>query len=333
MKAMVCVDKLQPLVLQEVATPVAGEGEVVIALHAAALNHRDWWIQQGMYANLRYPIILGSDGSGIVSAVGEGVSNDWIGRSVIINPGMHWGDNPNFHSRNFSILGLPNDGCFATHVKVPASYIHLKPAYLSWEEASAIPLAGLTGYRALFTKGQLQPGDNVLITGIGGGVALLMLQMAVAIGANVYVTSGSDEKITRAIQLGAKLGVNYKTSGWHKLFQAAVEGFDVIVDSAAGDGFKHFIDLAKPSARIVFFGGTQGAITNINPQKAYWKQLQILGTTMGTPEEFKAMIQLFEKHQIKPVIDAVLPLESAEQAIRKMDDNSQFGKIVLKIEG
>jgi len=332
MKAMVCVDKGMPLQLQQVPIPIPNQGEVLVKLKAAALNHRDWWIQQGQYANLRYPIILGSDGSGIVAAVGLGVDTAVIGNEVIINPGMNWGDKAAFHSNQFTILGLPQNGCFAEYVVVPAANIYPKPTYLSWQQAAAIPLAALTGYRALFTKGQLQAGNQVLITGIGGGVALLMLQMAVAAGASVCVTSSSDEKIEQAIALGAKLGVNYKISGWHKLFQAATAGFDVIVDSAAGDGFKHFIDLANPGARIVFFGGTQGAITQINPQKVFWKHLQILGTTMGTNEEFSQMLQLFDTHKIMPVIDSNYPLENAEEAIRKMDNAAQFGKIVLTID-
>jgi NADPH:quinone reductase-like Zn-dependent oxidoreductase len=312
--------------------PVAGEGEVIVQVKAAAFNHRDWWIRQGQYANLRYPIILGSDGSGVVYEVGEGVSIDWLHKEVVMNPGMNWGDDPAVHSRAFKMLGLPDDGCFAEFVKVPATALFPKPSYLSFQEAAALPLAALTGYRALFTKGELKKGDHVLLTGIGGGVALMMLQMAVAVGAHVYVTSGDDAKIEKAKKLGAAGGVNYRTEGWHKLLQVSTEGFDLIVDSAGGDSFRHFIDLAKPAGRIVFFGGTQGAITNLNPQKMFWKQLQIKGTTMGTPEEFEAMLQLFETHRIRPVVDAVYPMEQADIAIHKMENASQFGKIVLRME-
>jgi NADPH:quinone reductase-like Zn-dependent oxidoreductase len=160
----------------------------------------------------------------------------------------------------------------------------------------------------------------------------MVLKMALAAGAEVYVTSGSDEKIEKAVALGAKLGVNYTISGWYKLFQSAVEGFDVIIDSAAGDGFKHLVDLANPGGRIVFFGGTQGPIGTLNPQKIFWKHLSIIGTTMGTQEEFAAMISLFETHKIKPVIDQVFDMKDAEKALRKMDDAAQFGKIVLRNE-
>lgn len=330
MKAVVLKDKNEPLVWEEVETPTAGTGEVLVNIKAAAFNHRDLWIQKGQYAGLRYPIILGSDGSGVVTETGPGVQSDLLGKEVIINPGMNWGEDPSFHGRDFKILGLPDNGTFAEYVKVPAEYLYAKPAYLSFEEAASMPLAGLTAYRALFIRGQIKKGHKILVTGIGGGVALMVLKMALAIGAEVYVTSGSDEKIEKAVALGAKLGVNYKISSWYKLFQSAVEGFDVIIDSAAGDDFKQLIELANPGGRIVFYGGTQGPISTLNPQKIFWKHLSILGTTMGTQQEFAAMINLFEQYSIKPVIDEVFDIQNAEQALRKMDDAAQFGKIVLR---
>ncbi|RFM25877.1 zinc-binding dehydrogenase [Deminuibacter soli] len=331
MLALVCPDKEQPFVVQEVPLPQVEKNEVLVQVKAAAINHRDYWIQKGQYANLRYPAILGSDGSGIVAAVGEAVNEHWLGKEVIINPAMNWGNNPAFNGPDFTILGLPRQGCFAEYVSVPVTQVHAKPTHLSFEQAAAIPLSGLTGYRALFTRAQLKPGDTLLLTGIGGGTALLMLQMAVAIGVQVYVTSGNDAKIDKAVQLGAAGGVNYTMNGWHKLLQAMVNGFDVIADSAAGDGFKNFVDLAKPGGRIVFFGGTQGPITTLNPQKIFWKQLNILGSTMGTPEEFSAMVALFQQYRIQPVIDEILSFENAEHAIRKMDDATQFGKLVLTL--
>lgn len=330
MQAIILQDKDQPLTLQQTNTPTPGPGEVLVRIKAAAFNHRDLWIQKGLYAGLRYPIILGSDGSGIVAEAGEGVDNSWVGKEVIIYPGMHWGDNPNYQSPQFKVLGLPDDGTFAEFARVPASSLFPKPAYLSWEEAAAIPLAGLTGYRALFTRGDIRPGDKLLITGIGGGVALTILQMAVAAGAEVYVTSGSDEKIDKAVKAGAKFGINYRMEGWYKALQSVVEGFDVIIDSAAGDGFRHLVDLANRGGRIVFYGGTQGPMTTLNPQKIFWKQLNILGTTMGSPAEFAAMVRLFEEHKIHPLIDEIIPMEEAERGIRKMDDAAQFGKIVLQ---
>ena len=333
MKAVILKDKNEPLVWRDAEKPAPSNGEVLVNIKAAAFNHRDLWIQKGQYAGIRYPIILGSDGSGIVSELGNGVNDSWLNKEVIINPGMNWGNNPNFHDRHFKILGLPDNGTFADYVKVPAEYLYVKPAYLTFEEAASVPLAGLTAYRALFTRGQVKQGDKVLITGIGGGVALMVLKMALAAGAEVFVTSGSDEKIERAVALGAKLGVNYKMSGWYKLFQSAVEGFDIIIDSAAGDDFKHLVELANPGGKIVFYGGTQGPITTLNPQKIFWKHLSILGTTMGTQAEFAAMLDLFLTYNIRPVIDEVFDMADAEKAIRRMDNAAQFGKIVLRNEG
>jgi NADPH:quinone reductase-like Zn-dependent oxidoreductase len=331
MIAAQCTGPQQPLTLAQMPIPEPGAGEALLRLSHAALNRRDWWIQQGQYANLRYPIVLGSDGCGRVEAVGSGVSPEWMDKRVVVNPGFGWGSNPAYHSKDFTILGLPKDGTLAQYVVVPVSHLYHAPAHLTDAQAAALPLAGLTGYRALFTKGQLQPGDTVLITGIGGGVALMMLQMAVAAGAEVFVTSGDDEKIDRAVALGAKLGVNYNMSGWHKLLQQASNGFDLMVDSAGGEGFRHFVDLAKPGGRIVFFGGTQGAINGLNPQKMYWKQLQLLGTTMGTPEEFGQMLNLFADEQIVPVVDEVFPLDRVNDAFDTLGRSSQFGKLVVAI--
>ncbi|TGE15159.1 zinc-binding dehydrogenase [Hymenobacter elongatus] len=323
----------EPLRLQDVPTPTPGPGEVLVQLHAAALNHRDVWIQKGQYAGLRFPCILGSDGAGVVTALGEGADEALRGQAVVINPGHSWGDNPNAQAKSFTILGLPNQGAFAEYVSVPAQYVRPLPAHLSFEQAAALPLGGVTAYRAAFTRAGLQAGERVLITGIGGGVALLALQMAVASGAEVWVTSGSAEKITRAQQLGAMGGANYKDEKWaSELVKQAGGGFDVIIDSAAGPGFEALLDAAAPGGRIVFYGGTLGPIAQVPPAKVFWKQLSILGSTMGTEQDFAAMVRLFEQHQLVPVVDQVFALADGEAAMRRMEQGQQFGKIVLKIK-
>src|SRR5579872_7239867 len=196
MHALVLTGKNEPILLQDRAIPQAAAGEAIVKVYAAALNHRDVWIQKGLYAGLKYPIVPGSDGAGVVESGG---SEDWIGKEVIINPALHWGSSPTHQDQEtFQILGLPDDGTFAEYVKVPVSSLVGKPAHLSFEEAAAIPLASATAYRALFTRAQLRPGEKVLITGIGGGVALAALVMAVAAGAHVYVSSSDEEKIAKA---------------------------------------------------------------------------------------------------------------------------------------
>lgn len=338
----------QPIQLIDAPVPTAGPGQVLIKLRAASLNHRDVFIQQGLYPGIKLPVILGSDGAGVVVDSGEGVDSSWQGQAVIINPGMNWGDNPKFYGPDFQILGMPTNGTFADYVVVNSNYIHHKPQHLTFEQAAALPLAGLTAWRALMTKAGLNESGNqgpekVLITGIGGGAALFALQFAVAVGAEVWVTSGSDEKLEKARELGATGGVNYRQPNWHKELLALTGAghpagghpargyFDVIIDSAGGPGFARLIDVAAPGGRIAFFGGTTGAITDIIPPKVFFKQLSIFGTTMGTPEEFSDMIKLVDNQQIVPVLDEIFPLAAVETAMLKMQAGKQFGKIIVSM--
>ncbi|RMF58037.1 MAG: alcohol dehydrogenase [Calditrichaeota bacterium] len=336
MKAIVFQEKknFDSLKIKEVPDPQPGPGEVVVEVKASALNHRDVWIIQGLYAGIKTPIILGSDGAGVVKEVGDGVDSGWIGQEVIINPSLDWGENPRVQGKNYRILGLPDNGTQAELVKVPSVNIVPKPRYLSFPEAAAIPLAGLTGYRALFTQGKLKCGETVLLTGIGGGVAALMFQMALAAGARVLVTSGSDEKLERAVQSGAAGGANYRNEEWAKEIQqlAGERGIDLIVDSAGGDGFDHLINLVNPGGRICFFGATRGNPSTLTLRRIFWKQLTIQGTTMGSPQDFYEMVRLFEQHQIHPIIDGPYTFEDYRTAYQRMMDGAQFGKIVITLE-
>jgi zinc-binding alcohol dehydrogenase/oxidoreductase len=332
MQALVLDGINQPVQLREAPTPQPAPGQVQVQLHAAALNHRDVWIQQGQYAGLKFPIIMGSDGAGIVTAVGDGVDASLQGRAVLINPGQNWGDEPAAQGRDFQILGLPENGTFAEYVCVSAGQVRAKPAHLSFEQAAALPLGGVTAYRALFTRAGLQAGERVLISGVGGGVALLALQMAVASGADVWVTSGSAEKIAKAVALGAKGGISYKTEKWPAtLTKQAGGSFHVIVDSAAGPGFNDLIDAAAPGGRIVFYGATHGDIPNLAARKVFWKQLSLLGSTMGTAQDFADMVRLVEQHRMELAIDEIFPLTAGEAALRRMEEGLQFGKLVLQI--
>jgi zinc-binding alcohol dehydrogenase/oxidoreductase len=330
MKAAFLVNTNEPLVLKEVATPAPGENEVLIKLAYSALNHRDVWIQKGQYYGPTSGLILGSDGYGTVVETGRNADPTWKGQEVIINPSHGWGDNPAAFGNDFKILGNPEPGTFAEYISVHQRYVHSKPGYLTNEEAAALPLAGITTYRAVFTRAAVKAGEKVLVTGIGAGTALLALQFALAAGAEVYVTSGSTEKIEKAKALGAKDGFNYKDEEWPNIAKDSTGGFDVIIDSASGDGFGKLIEVANAGGRIVFFGGTDGAIGSIVPARVFWKNLSILGTTMGTIQEFKDMLAFIEKHNIKPVVDRVYPsLADAQEAIAYMAAGKQFGKIVL----
>ncbi len=328
-KAVVLHGIHEPLVLKEVAIPVISDGEALVRIKAAAFNRRDWWIQQGRYAGLKFPIILGADGAGVVEQVGSDSHSHWIGREVVINPSLGWGDSEAFQGKSFRILGLPEDGTFAEFVRVPVTSLHDKPAHLSFEAAAALPLGGLTAYRALFSRAGLKTGDKVLVMGVGGGVATFALQFAVHAGATVYVTSSTSAKIDQAVAMGAKDGALYTDPNWPDQLLKQSGGFDIIVDSALGAAVVHYPDLANAGGRIVFFGGTAGDIPALNARKLFWKQLSLLGTTMGSPSDFNAMLAFVNQHRALPVVHAAYPMDQAEAALRQMDRSTQFGKIVL----
>jgi len=332
MKALVLHDKGQPLVPEERAEPTASGEEAIVKVYAAALNHRDVWIQKGRYAGLVYPAIPGSDGAGVVAATGSNSHAHWKGKDVIINPTLNWGASEAHPDMpHFRILGMPDPGTFAQYVKVPVSCLAEKPAHLSFEAAAALPLAGLTAFRALFTRARLKTGEKILITGTGGGVALFALQFAVASGAKVWVSSGSDEKIAAAVKLGARAGVNYRNSKWMEQLQEQAGEFDVIIDGTAGDSVNQLFNLACPGGRVVFYGSTMGNPSSAEIRRIFWKQLNVLGTTMGSAADFQAMTAFVSKQQIQPIIDKIFPFLEGEKAMRRMDEALQFGKIVLKI--
>lgn len=315
--------------LRDVAEPVPAVDDAVVRIRASALNHRDVWIKKGQYAGVKFPIIPGSDGAGVIEQVGGGIGGGSVGNEVLINPSFNWGPDEDAQGVTFAILGLPRDGTFAERVVVPAAQLAAKPAHLSWEETAALPLAGLTAYRALFSRAALKPIDRVLITGTGGGVALFALQFAVAHGAHVWVTSSSDEKLARASELGAKGGFNYRNGDWAKLVEKEAGLFDVIVDSAGGPDFERLIDLAGPGGRIVFFGATRGDPPVLPMRKVFWRQLSLLGTTMGSPGDWHAMIEFVARYRIKPVVSEVFAFDRVADAFGLMERGDQFGKIVL----
>lgn len=332
MKAAVLKGIKEPLRIEEVEIPAPRRNEVRIKIKAASLNRRDWWIQQGLYAGLKFPVIPGSDGSGLVESIGKNVNESSINKEVVIYPATGWGEKEAFQEKEFAILGLPENGTFAEYVKVPANCVFSKPAHLSFEETATLPVAGLTAYRALFVKGAWKKGEKVLISGAGGGAGSLALQWALAAGAEVWVTSGSEEKIKRAVALGAAGGVNYRSEDWDTTLKEQAHEFDIIIDSALGDGFSKLVALTARGGRIVFFGGTGGNIPALNGRPIFWKQISILGTTMGSRKDFANMLKFVSEKKIVPIVDKVFPLEDAEKAMRTMDTGTnKFGKTVLSI--
>jgi NADPH:quinone reductase-like Zn-dependent oxidoreductase len=209
--------------------------------------------------------------------------------------------------------------------------LHQKPDHLTWEEAAALPLAGLTAYRALTYQGQLEEDENVLVTGYGGGVAQFAAQFALALGAKVSISSSSSDKIKKGLKMGASFGFDYTNPKWvDQAIEKSRGGFDLIIDGAAGDSFNQLIQVCKPGGRIVFYGATRGNPSKLEARRVFWNQLKIMGSTMGSDKDFRKMLQLVERKEIHPVIDKVFPLDKAIEAFDRMRDGEQMGKIILK---
>lgn len=299
---------------------MAQAGISLVDIHAAGLNHRDVWIAKGQYPGIRYPLVLGSDGAGICDGI-----------EVILQPGTGWGDHEGYQGKDYQILGLPSDGCFAEKLAVPSSQVYPKPPHLSLVEAAALPLAGLTAYRVLFSRCKANAGEKILVTGAGGGVALFCIQFAIKLGMEVYVTSGADWKIEKAVGLGVVAGANYKSSDWAESLKKAAGGFDVVIDGAGGADFMNLVKLCNPGGRIGIYGGTLGGVPNFSPQPIFWKQLSILGSTMGSDQDFRAMLDFVNLHKVVPFVDSEFSIEEGYLGFQRMDKGEQFGKIVLKI--
>jgi len=311
MRAVLCERQGPPdeMKLVDLPDPVAGPGEAVVRLHACGLNHRDVWIRQGLYARIQLPCVLGSDGAGVVESAPDAAM---IGKRVVIIPCEKWGPNPAVQGKEFLILGMPRQGTMAEKIAVPASMLVLLPDHISFEDAAALPVAGITAWRALVTRGEIEPGEHVLVTGI------------------VSVTSGSEEKLAKARELGAIAAVSYKKPGWEKeLVAQAGRPPSLIIDSAGGDGLNALIGAAAPAARIVLYGATRMSPSKLDMAKIFFKQVDIRGTTMGTDDEFRAMLALVAQHRIKPVVDRVFPLAQAVEANRLLEESGQMGKILL----
>jgi zinc-binding alcohol dehydrogenase/oxidoreductase len=334
MKAVVlrAVGDPEVLRLEDVADPHPELGEVVVRLRAAALNHRDVWIRKGQYAGIKFPLILGSDGAGEVVDVGSNADTAWRGREVVIDPAFNWGPDERAQGPDFNILGLPRAGTYAGLVTVPAEHLHEKPRHLSFEEAAAVPLASVTAFRGLVTRAQIKSDEVLVVTGIGGGVATSALIIGMHLGARVYVTSGTDAKLEAAKAHGAIGGVNHGDPDWPKALIGLIgRRPDVVIDGAGGETFNRVLDLVAPGGRVVSYGATLGPAPQVEVRRIFWKQLNVLGSTMGTRRDFAAMLRLYAEDGLRPVVDRVFPLHAAAEAHRRMEEGKQLGKIVLRI--
>ena len=323
--------------VEQVDDPVPAAGETLVKIRRAAFNRRDVFISQGLYPGIQLPCIPGSDGLGTVAAHGEGVQGPAVGTRVVIDPTLGWGPDQRVWQRStHQVLGMPHPGTFAEYIAVPAANVHPAPASLSDDEAAAIPLAGVTAYRALVARGGVTKDDVVLIPGVGSGVQTFVLLFAKKLGAKVIVTSSSDEKLTRAKALGADVAINYKTSEkWDKEVAAVDGGPSLVVDSAGGDTLAKAVNVTRYGGRVVIYGGTTGD-AKIRPYSVFWRQLDILGSSMGSPRDFAEMLALFDPapgsgQVLKPAVDTVYAMDDVVAAAEAVDAGAQFGKIVLAI--
>ena len=317
--------------LREVETPVPAAGEVRVAIKAASINHRELFIAHGQYPGMTLPAIMGCDGAGVVDMVGEGVSGVNVGDEVVLYPARNWGPNREAPAADFGLLGMPFPGTIAEYVCVPADNLAPKPAFMTWEEAGAMPLTALTSWRALMFKGQLQKGETLLISGVGGGVATFGLAFAVAKGANVYVTGESEDVIARAKEMGAKDGLLFTDPDWRKQVGKMTGGVDVVLDGAPSPSLPNYIRAINPGARIVIYGSTAGNDIKFNATDLFLKSARIVGTQVGDPIDFKDMLAFAGEHKIKPVIETTYPLDQAKEALLHLRDGHKFGKVVVTV--
>lgn len=334
MKAVVLTEAggLDKLEVQDVATPEPAAGEVRVRIRSAALNRRDFFMTRGLYPRMKLPCIIGSDGAGVVDAVGPGGDASLVGREVVVYPARDWGADPAFPGSTFRVLGMPDAGTLAEAICVPATDIKAKPAHLDFDQAAALPLAGLTSWRAVVTMGGIRPGMNVLVTGAGSGTSSFAILWAVQHGAKVWATSGSADKLAKARAIGATGGGDYREPDCYAKLRKESGGFDLIIDSAGGDGLNAVLDTLRMGGRFVFYGATLGnAKQGLEMAKLFFKQARIQGTTMGSPAEFGAMIDFVAAKRLAPLVHQVYPLAEIRTAVGLMERFGQTGKIVLKV--
>jgi len=337
-----------PLQLNDVPKPVPGPGELLVKIYAAALNHRDFFVRQHLYPGISFTSPLLCDGCGTVIEVGPGSSGtaaSLLNKLVILTPILGWNADPDGPEdmAKYAIIGASNrypHGTAQDYIVVRESEVELCPSHLSPVEGAALPLVGLTGWRALVTKsGNAKPGRNILVTGIGGGVALQVLQFGVAIGCNIYVNSGEEAKIDKAIRLGARGGVNYKTEAWERQLQKMLPSdrpyLDAVIDGAGGDIVARASRILKAGGVICSYGMTVAPKMDWSMQ-AVLKHIDLKGCTTGSRAEFKALVEFVQENKIRPVISRTVKglqnLDAIDGLFEDMKLGKQFGKLVIEVD-
>jgi zinc-binding alcohol dehydrogenase/oxidoreductase len=324
MKAAVIRELGGPGVLrvEEVPDPVPAAGEVVVRLRYAALNYHDVLLRRSGLG-MQLPLIIGIDGAGVRQDTGE---------EVLIQPSLDWGPDPAAPGPGWHILGDRVSGTYAELVKVPAANVLAKPAGLSFEHAAALPTAGLTAYRALFTRGQLQRGQRVVVLGAGSGISTCAVMLAAAAGADVLVTSSSSEKLARSASLGGQGGVLYTDPGWPEQIRGLTGGGADLVIDAVGRDLAASLRCLRPGGRLVIFGAPVGQVAELDVRSFYFSQCSILGTTLGNGEEFAGLLRCVMASGWRPVIDSSFELSRVSQAHERMEAQQHYGKILLTFD-
>lgn len=323
MQAIVMRDYGGPEVLvpDAVPDPRPREGWTTVRLGASALNWHDTLARRGVYDS-PLPAVIGADGAGTVVGTGE---------DVVILPSLFWGARESAPVSGFEILGDHRGGTYAEFVSVPDECVFPRPPGLGLHEAAAFGLVGVTAYRALFTRGRLTAGESLLVLGASGGVATMAISLAAAVGATVMVTSTSEAKIDRARDLGATAGVDHSAPDWVEQARRLTpggEGFDLVLDPVGRVG--ESLGALRAGGRCVVLGANAQEATPLQVRPFYFGQLDLMGTTMGSPRDFARLLRLVSERGVRPpVIDRVYPLEEAAEAHRHLESGTGFGKIVL----
>ena len=310
---------------EDVPDPTPAPGEALVALRAAGLNHLDVWVRKGL-PSVPKPRILGADGAGVVSALGDGVQGLETGDRVVINPGIA-------HDGRITVIGEHTDGTYCELKAIPATQLYPLAESLSFEEGAAFPLVFETAYRMLVTKAALREEEWVLIWGIGGGVALASFELARALGARTIVTSSSREKLDRARELGADVAVSHSEDDVVEAVKEATggRGADVVVETVGEATWERSLAAAALEGRVVVCGATTGHSPPARLYRLWWKQLVVYGSTMGLPTDFEAAYELIRSGRARVHVDSVFPLADAAKAHERLESGAQFGKIVLAI--
>ncbi len=325
--------------LGERPLPEPGPGQVRVWLEAAALNHLDLFVLHGIPgAATALPHVGGADGAGVVDAVGAGVTGVEPGAEVVFDPGVSCGAcelcqrGEQSLCVSFGVVGEQCDGTFAEAVVVQAASVAPRPAHLDWAQAAAFPLTYLTAWRMLFSRGRLSPGESVLVHGVGSGVSLACLQLARLAGARVLVTSRSDDKLRRAAELGADETIPAAADVPREVRRlTGRRGVDVVVDSVGRATWLQSLKCAAKGGRILTCGATSGPDPAEEIRLIFWNQLSVLGSTMGSREDWRRLLAAVERWRLVPVVDRVVPLAEGRAAYERLARGEQFGKIVLAV--